>query len=248
MAKEAPCSVSELLYRGQRDSRYKLETTLERTGFREITMGKYYEFSYTIKAKVESVTGKEWMIPSRMNYDEWLAGQRPGTYRDFLGYDFLAYLRHHGLPSPFLDWTRSPYVAAHFAMSSPPRKGVKYSAVYVYLESATGIKVGDENASWIYCLFPYVSTHRRHYLQQSQYTVCTVGVGQSSRYASHEEVVARDEKDQDLLWKLRIPVSQRRVFVEHLQRMNINPFSLFETEDALMEDIYLSEMYLRKRL
>jgi hypothetical protein len=30
--------------------------------------------------------------------------------------------------------------------------------------------------------------------------------------------------------------------------MNINPFSLFETEDSLMEDIYLSEMFLREHL
>jgi len=47
---------------------------------------------------------------------------------------------------------------------------------------------------------------------------------------------------------LVIPIFERRDFVEHLQRMNINPFSLFESEDSLMEDIYLSEMFLRKRL
>src|SRR5579871_975887 len=53
----------------------------------------------------------------------------PHTYRDrmrdadagvffkaqFPGYDYMAYLRHHGFPSPLLDWTRSPYVAAFFA-------------------------------------------------------------------------------------------------------------------------------------
>lgn len=239
-------SVPELLYRGQPDSRMELKTTLERSVPHEIDLSKYYRFVSVIKAKIESVTGKTWIIPSEEEFEKWLPGKYPSF--DLPGYAFLAYLRHHGLPSPLLDWTRSPYVAAHFAMTLPPRKGVQCAAVYTYLERTTGLKIGDVNAPAIQRLGPYVTTHRRHYLQQSEYTICTAGTGRSLRYASHETVVARDDEGQDLLWKLVIPISQRRVFVEHLQRMNINPFSLFETEDALMEDIYLSEMFLRKRL
>ena len=246
-AGQAVASVSELLYRGQPDSRMELKTTLERSVPHEIALSKYYRFVSVIKAKIESVTGKTWIIPSEEEFEKWLDGQYP-PFPDLPGYAFLAYLRHHGLPSPLLDWTRSPYVAAHFAMALPPREGVQYAAVYTYLESTTGIKSGDVNAPTIQRRGPYVTTHRRHYLQQSEYTICTAGTGQSLRYASHETVVARDDKGQDLLWKLVIPISQRRVFIEHLQRMNINPFSLFETEDALMEDIYLSEMFLRERL
>jgi hypothetical protein len=246
-AGQAIASISELLYRGQPDSRMELKTTLERSVPNEIALRQYYRFVSVIKAKIESVTGKTWTIPSIEEFEKWSDGQYP-PFPDLPGYAFLSYLRHHGLPSPLLDWTRSPYVAAHFAMAAPPREGVQYAAVYVYLESTTGMKTGDVDAPAIQRLGPYVTTHRRHYLQQSEYTICTVGTGRSLRYASHETVVARNDKGQDLLWKLVIPVSQRRVFVEHLQRMNINPFSLFETEDALMEEIYLSEMFLRERL
>ena len=245
--KQTSLLVPKLLYRGQPDSRMKLETTLERSIPHEISLREYYDFIYIIRAKIESVTGKDWPIPSRAKFAEWLDEQKFYPLVDIPGYSFLAYLRHHGLPSPLLDWTKSPYVAAHFAMASQPIDGVQHAAIYVYLESR-GVKIGDRDAPAIQSLGPYVATHRRHYLQQSEYTICTAGNGRSLRYASHEMVVARDDRGQELLWKLAIPISERRDFVEHLQRMNINPFSLFETEDSLMEDIYLSEMFLSKRL
>lgn len=245
--KKAMASVSELLYRGQPDSRLNLDTTLDRIASHPIKLRQYYHFVSVIKAKIESVIGRTWAIPSPSEFDHWIEKQYP-PFPDLPGYAFLAYLRHHGLPSPLLDWTKSPYVAAHFAMAQPPREGASDVAIYAYLESPEGIKTGDVDAPAIQSLGPYIATHRRHYLQQSVYTICTSGMGDSIQFFSHEDVVARDEKGQDLLWKLVIPISERRCFIERLQRMNINPFSLFETEDKLMEDIYLSEMFLMERL
>jgi hypothetical protein len=247
-AKHSSILISELLYRGQPDSSMKLETTLERSIRHQITLSDYYSFVYVIRAKIESITGKKWPIPSRDEFDKWLDEQKFPIGDGFPGDEYFAYLRHHGLPSPFLDWTRSPYVAAHFALTQQPQKEIQYSAIYVYQEHASGVKISDFDEPAISCLGPYLGTDRRHYLQQSEYTICTVGKGKSLEFASHETVVARDDKGQDLLWKLVIPISERQDFIEQIQRMNINPYSLFETEDSLMDDIYLSEIFLRKRL
>lgn len=241
--------VPELLYRGQPDSRMRLETTLERAVRSEVLLTRYYRFVSVIKAKIESLTGKEWPIPSEKEFDESLNERCVGFLQDLRGYEYLAYLRHHGLPSPLLDWTRSPYMAAHFAMAAPPRdEKVKEAAVFVYLETANGCKSGDVDAPAIQPIGLYIKTHRRHYLQHSEYTICTQGTGHSMHFASHEEVVARDDKGQDLLWKMVIPVAQRRDFLKRLEWMNITSFSLFGTEDKLMEDISLSEIFLRGRL
>ena len=239
--------VDDLLFRGQPNALFNLETTLERTVKNEIALSTYYDFVSIIKTKIESVTGKNWTLESSDKKNEWLNELSP-SFDDYPWYDFLAYLRHHGMPSPMLDWSMSPYVAAFFAMNTPPVKDVSNVAVFVYLESTDGWKSGNLDEARIHALGPYVRTHRRHYLQQSRYTVCTVGQGRDFRYTPHERVVKRDNQEQDILWKLVIPVSERRVFLEHLQSMNITPFSLFDTEDKLMEDLCLSEIFLQERL
>ena len=132
-------------------------------------------------------------------------------------------------------------------MIETPKVGVEKVSIYAYLEFA-GVKISDVEAPYIESLGQYLKTHKRHYLQQSTYTICTKGKGRQMYYDNHENVVTVNSDRQDLLWRLDIPICERHNFLAKLELMNINSFSLFQTEDKLMEHIYISDVLLGKHL
>jgi hypothetical protein len=169
--------------------------------------------------------------------------ESPFLYKDIEIYEYLAYLRHHGFPSPLLDWTYSPYVAAFFAMRDVSEK-TDYVSVYVYLEYSGVGKLSSSTVPSIYSLGPNLRVHQRHYLQQSCYTFCVMGASTDRYYMSHDEVQPHPEDAQDLLWKLNIPALERVEFLGRLNQMNINSYSLIRNVESLVESIAVSEILL----
>ena len=102
-------SVSEPLFRGQADSRWPLRTTLERFTANPKSIAEYHRVLSIVSRAVKSHTGTAWPIVDG-EVDERHHGPPPA-------YEFMIYLRHHGFPSPLLDWSQSPYVAAFFAFA-----------------------------------------------------------------------------------------------------------------------------------
>jgi hypothetical protein len=155
----------------------------------------------------------------------------------------MIYLRHHGFPSPLLDWTRSPYVAAFFAFQSEATAKDDTVAIYSYVGYTwtPGIAQDRDKAS-IDLLGPYVTTHKRHYTQQSWYTVCTKQLGDRYVYCSHEGAIEGNNGVQGFLRKYVIPRSERRKVLDKLHLMNINPYSLFGDEESLMETLAYQEI------
>lgn len=239
-------SSSKHLFRGQCDSSWLLETTLDRFFSRRLSLYEYYRFAFMARSRIEAFTGAHWNIPTLKKYEGWLKNHEHLTFQDFEAYEYLAYLRHHGFPSPLLDWTESPYIAAFFAFRNVV-SGAANVAVYAYQECPGVGKLSSSVEPIIHRLGPYVSAHKRHFLQQSQYTFCTEIEGDAVYYTKHQNVVERNDQKQDLLWKFSIPVSERRSFLAQLNKMNINAFSLFGSEDSLVETIASSDIYVRGR-
>jgi hypothetical protein len=249
-------STSKFLYRGQGDHTWNLLTTLDRDLQEErLPLKKYHHLIFAVKPQIESFTEVNWSILSYPDgFDKWIKENDSyiphafGSSIEFQDtYSYMVYLRHYGFPSPFLDWSSSPYVGAYFAFREAARFKNNVS-IYVFLESESpiGLKSRSSSEPYIYKFGPYVRTDRRHFLQQSQYTICIMH-NREWEYAPHEKAFARCDTKQDLLWKFNIPYSERLKVLRLLDGYNINALSLFGSEDGLMETMALREIHLRDR-
>lgn len=234
--KETIFHVSPPLFRGHAKESWKLETTLERYSKKEFSLNDYFETLLAIEPAVASFTSKSW----KLSWEKIPAMPFPPP-----GYDFMAYLRHHGFPSPLLDWSRSPYVAAFFAFHSRPEGKENYIAIYSFIEHYGSAKGGTQKEANIIGLGPYIHTDRRHFIQQCQYTICRKRIDDDYYYSNHEEVFERNETEQDILTKYLIPRTERQKVLSKLDFMNINSYSLFGTEESLMETLAYQEIERR---
>lgn len=231
--------VSSPLFRGQADASWKLETTLERSGKHKFSASEYHKRLRAVRPAVISITGKPWDIPDRFE------PKRPPP-----GYEFMIYLRHHGFPSPLLDWTRSPFVAAYFAFRSAVRPKKRKVAIYAYIEYGGDGRTLGGGVPNVHGLGQYVVSHRRHYAQQCEYTICwkeDEEDGKDRVYSSHEDAFRNDNSlvDQGTLTKYMLPFGERAKVLKQLHRMNVTAFSLFGSEESLMETLAYEEIEVK---
>jgi hypothetical protein len=241
-----------LLFRGQTDSRFRLTTTLERSGCEGMSFADYCLLVHKALPAVETFTGVKWDVPDysvaleQSFRDVELFATIPYRFPDVELYRCLVYLRHHGFPSPLLDWTRSPYVAAFFAFRDFDRggdyEGPPQRSIYVYCEYPVGTKGGAVGAPCMRAIGPYVRSHPRHFRQQSDYTICgAFDTSSGWRFHPHEQVAGSRGERQDALWKLNLPSSEGRRVLRLFDEYNLNAFSLFDTEETLLETMWFRE-------
>lgn len=195
--------------------------------------------------ELESYMGNKWNIPDFPDLLDEIK-EKQSEFGPYLPcYDYLVYLRHHGYPSPLLDWTESPYIAAYFAMSEMP--SAERVAVYAYIETPLGFKSVGSNKALIKIQGPFVSTDKRHFAQKAWYTVATrwSNEDQEHTFCSHHEVFNNTENNQDILIKITIPAENRKQALKELNDYNINHFTLFQNEDALIKTLSMREFDMK---
>ena len=234
---------TEFLFRGITDSTFPLATTLERAGWDGTPIYEYYRVVDRAKSEIETFTNEKWELPDWPEvqkelcvYDTWSLRRFP----DRATHSYMVRLRHHGFPSPLLDWSRSLYIAAYFAFRSATKPKQGKVSVYMFSEQPTNFKSSGGGHPQIRRIGPYVTTHRRHFLQQSDYTMCAT-FNSEWCFAKHSDIFNLDGKDQDVLWKIDIPWKERSKVLKTLDTYTLNAFSLFGSEESLMEKIALRE-------
>jgi hypothetical protein len=234
---------NQILYRGHSDSKWRLTTTLERFSNTDWSILLYLHVADLCKPELESYLDRSWNIPDWPELERSLRERLKSGYVSLPHYDYLVFLRHHGFPSPLLDWSKSAYIAAFFAFEE--RVEAERAAIFAYIETPAGTKGGTSGSPQVTVQGPYVRTHKRHFVQQAQYTVATEIRNGEHFFVSHETVFRECRADQDVLIKLTLPRSERPEVLRALYDYNITRFSLFQTDEALVRTLAYKEMETR---
>ena len=260
--KEGKGQKSLILFRGQPNDKWKLETTLERYSKDKWTLKSYAELVGRCAPEVESFTGRDFKLPEYWKFSSHIEKEFDEAHRSGFAfqmlvkpalYDYLAYLRHHRFPSPLLDWSRSPYVAAYFAFFSTGKESETVS-LYAFVERPFGIKGYDYRRARIEVLDPYTKSHRRHFQQQSYYTVCYKPIVERKDliFACHDDIFSEkqaytdEQLGQDIFIKINIPITEKIKALNELNDFNINAFNLMQSEDALMDTMAFKEIAMKE--
>lgn len=239
----------DFYFRGHKDANWELDTTLERFSDREWSVKNYLISCLKSSRIIESYKDSGFNLPSLHELTKEL-NEQPDELGSFLTklpiYDYIVFLRHHSYPSPLLDWTRSVYIAAFFAFAdSKPEEG-KFVSIYLYKESKAGVKSGWVNAPQISILGKYVKTHPRHFLQQADYSIAVKYNEDTKEHdiVSHKEIFKNNRKSrrQDILHKFNIPSTEKNKVMDKLEKMNINEYSLFQTQESLIKTVARQEI------
>ncbi|MDT7832392.1 FRG domain-containing protein [Flavobacteriaceae bacterium S356] len=198
------------IYRGQSDSSWAVQPSIHR-GLRKVLSKASYEnileehldtFKYSIRGRIKGL--KE--IINDEN-ELWTLGQ------------------HHGLRTPLLDFSASPYVASYFAFQAKENSS-KFRTIWML----AAVVIEEEIDDQLEMYHPLSDITPRLISQDGLFVKFNVKKDLKTIIESTEQ------KTNIFLYEVKIPEKDRSSCLKSLNRMNINHKSLFP--DLLGASIY----------
>jgi hypothetical protein len=220
------------LFRGQANSEWGLQSSYHRSPVSKLSWDRYFtEVLFTSTRMLGN------HCPTQ--FSDFKKNMKP---KDF--WNCLQYLQHYGFPTPYLDWTESPYVAAYFAF----RDALKFKdgAVAIYSIWPFGPPIeelftppkaealGISNTVFIERCDSFGNT--RSISQQSYLMLCR----SPNTELVLDEIFNRKIPESECVFdsgivKFILPVSEAKKALMDLNLMNVNGSTLFNNIDGMCE-------------
>ena len=221
-----------VLYRGQSDTKWKIETSLERHGKERIGCNDYYLQIDAYKTLINPLIDRKFKREAtRAGYPFDFDQYKEGSW-ELPEMEYLAYLRHHGFPTPLIDWSRSLYVALFFACEDFNRTKTD-GKVFVYIPPK--IRIGGNYVPDYRHIGRYVEVGKRHLAQQSEYLIPIVYTSEWE-FIPFKEVAERDENNHKII-EIEVNKSSKAKIMKDLNEMNINRYTMYMDQDSLIKSL-----------
>jgi hypothetical protein len=211
----------QFLYRGHSSNQWRLRTSFHRTG--RASLVKFHQQDVTsLHRHLSGLTTHRFDL---------------GDPQDYAA--FLSLAQHHGYPTPMLDWTQSPFIAAYFAFGKIGPETKSEDKVRIFVFDSKGWSSSLESGGFLMPGFLHMSVletlvidNPRALPQQSISTV--TNVNDLDLYIE-EKIEKRLGKS--YLRVIDLPVSERRNVMQELALMGITAGSMFPGIDGACQQL-----------
>lgn len=217
------------IFRGQQDSRWILETSFNRAN-----RSKYPKHTFENYLKIVSYINHR--------YTASITKETLDVRDGFAILNYLSFLQQHGFPTPLLDWTESPYIAAYFAFKDmePLSGDITHVRIFAFdhiswHEAYERIYEMPPSKHHVTVFSPNSKNNPRLIQQQGIHTISNVD-------NINEYIIQYEKKsDKKFLYNYDISIKERPHIMKELHLMGISEMSLFPGIDGTCG--YVKQMY-----